>query len=120
MYALAVSVSVVLTNLVLRPLAYKWGPGKSLEITYQLGLTCGSKDETQLRALLLPACEKNHMKINSLSSQQLESGDHVRVTAELKAPVRSDAKLEQMVAKISLEVGVDAASWRAEAPVSIE
>ena len=120
MYALAVSVSVVLTNLALRPLAYKWGPGTSLETTYQLELTCGSKDETQLRALLLPACEKNRMTINSLTSQQLEPGDNVRVAAELKAPVRCDEKLEQMVAKISLEIAVNAASWRAEAPVSIE
>jgi putative Mg2+ transporter-C (MgtC) family protein len=120
MHALAVASSVVLTNLALRPLAYKWGPGKSLEIIYSLELTCGSKDETQLRALLLPACEKNHLTVNSLTSQLLEPGDQVRVAAELKAPVRNDRKVEEVIARMSLEVGVSAVSWRAQSDVSIE
>src|SRR6266849_2763733 len=44
LYSVAVAVAVVLTNLALRPLAYKWGPAnKSLETNYQLELTCESK-----------------------------------------------------------------------------
>jgi putative Mg2+ transporter-C (MgtC) family protein len=120
MYALAVAVSVVLTNLALRPLAYRWGPGTTLETSYRLELTCESKDETQLRTLLLPACEKSNLKINSLSSEPLEPGDRVRVSAELKSPVRKDEKVEQVVARVSLAIGVSAVSWRAEPRVAVE
>jgi len=120
-YSGAVAVAVVLTNVVLRPLAYKWGPErKSLETNYQLDLTCGSKDDAQLRALLLAATESNHLAITSLTSELLEPGDRMRVTAQLKAPVRNDEKVEQLVGRISLEIGVSATSWHVETPLAIE
>jgi len=121
LYSLEVTDAVLVTNIALRPLAYKWGPGKqTLETNYQLELTCGLKDEAQLRALLLPAVESNHLAITSLASQLLEPGDRVRVTAELKAPKRNDETIEQLVARISLEVAIIGASWRVETPLAIE
>ena len=83
-------------------------------------LSCGLKDEAQLRALLLPACESNQMTVTSLGSEMLEPGERVRVIPELKAPTRNDENVEKVVARLSLEIAVNAASWRAEAPVAIE
>jgi len=121
LYSLVVAVAVVLTNVALRPLSYKFGPGKkSLETTYHLELTCSSKQEAQLRALLLPAVESNHMVLNSLTSQLLEPGDRARVTVEMTAPNRNDERIEQLVARISLEIGVNLVSWRVETPLAIE
>jgi putative Mg2+ transporter-C (MgtC) family protein len=121
LYAATVGVAVVLTNIALRPLAYKWGPAnKSIETNYELDLICESKDETKLRALLLPAIEASHLLIASLTSQQLETGDRVRITAALKAPNRNDEILEQLVGRIALEIGVSSISWRVETPLAIE
>ncbi|HEY6391754.1 MAG TPA: MgtC/SapB family protein [Bryobacteraceae bacterium] len=121
LYSVAVAAAVVLTNVALRPLAYKWGPGrKSLETNYRLELTCSLKDEAQLRALLLPAVESNHLAITSLSSQLQEPGDRVQITVELMAPNRNDENVEQLVARISLEIAVSAVSWRVETPLAIE
>jgi len=120
LYSLAVAAAVLLTNVALRPLAYKWGPGrKSIETNYQLELTCGSKDEAQLRALLLPAVESNHLAITSLSSL-LEPPDQVRIIVEMTAPNRNDGNVEQLAARISLEIAVSAVSWRVEIPTAIE
>jgi putative Mg2+ transporter-C (MgtC) family protein len=121
LYAATVGLAAVLTNIALRPLAYKWGPAnKSLETNYQLELTCESKDETKLRAVLLSAIEANHLVITSLTSQRLETGDQVRITAGFKSPTRNDQSVEHLVARIGLEVGVTAITWRVEIPSSIE
>jgi len=111
----------VLTNIALRPLAVKWGPeNKSLETNYQLELTCASPYETQLRALLLPTIETNHLVITSLTSQLLDPGVQVRITAGLKSPNRNDQSVEHLVARIGLESGVTAITWRVEIPSAIE
>ena len=121
LYAATVGVAAVLTNIALRPLAIKWGPAnKSLETNYQLELTCASPYETELRALLLPAIETNHLVITSLTSQLLEPGDQVRITAGLKSPNRNDQSVEHLVARIGLESGVSAITWRVEIPSTIE
>ncbi len=121
LYAATVGVAAVLTNILFRPLAYKWGPAnKSLETNYQLEVTCESKDETSLRALLLPAIEANHLVITSLTSQLLEPGNRVRITAGLRSPNRNDVSVEHLVARIGLENGVSAITWRVEIPSAIE
>ncbi len=121
LHAATVGVAAVVTNIALRPLAYKWGPAnKSLETNYQLELTCDSKDETNLRAVLLPAIETNHLAITSLASQRSETGDRVRITAGLKSPTRNDQSLEHLVARIGPEAGVSSITWRVEIPSAIE
>jgi putative Mg2+ transporter-C (MgtC) family protein len=121
LYAATVGVAAVLTNVALRPLAYKWGPAnKSLETNYQLELTCDSKNETKLRALLLSAIATSHLMVTSLTSQQMETGDRVRITAGLRAPNRNDEILEQLVAGIGLKMGVTSITWRVEIPPPIE
>jgi putative Mg2+ transporter-C (MgtC) family protein len=121
LYAATVGVAAVLTNIALRPLAYKWGPANmSLETNYQLELTCPSQDETKLRALMLPAIEANHLVITSLTSQLLETGDLVRITAGLRSPNRNDEAVEHLVARIGLEIGVTSITWRVEIPSTIE
>ncbi len=121
LHAATVGVAAVLTNIALRPLAYKWGPAnKSLETNYQLELTCASHDETKLRALLLPAIETSHLVITSLTSQVLETGDRVRIIAGIKSPTRNDESVEHLVGRIGLEMCVTAITWRVEIPSAIE
>ena len=116
-YAIVTAVAVVLTNMLLRPLAYKLRPElREGETCYHFQLTCAAKDETQMRALLLNAVDHNHVTLSALNSEDLDRGEHVRVSAEIKSPQRNDACLEQLVARVSLEAGVNAVSWRIDTP----
>jgi putative Mg2+ transporter-C (MgtC) family protein len=114
-YAVAMAMAVLLTNAVLRPLAYKLRPGlKEVETNYHLELTCAAKDETQVRALLLSAVDHNHVSLTSLNSEDLEPGNRVRVSAAIKTPSRNDDCLEQVVARVSLEQSVNSVRWSVE------
>jgi putative Mg2+ transporter-C (MgtC) family protein len=114
-YGVAMAMAVLLTNAVLRPLAYKLRPDiKEIETYYHLELTCAAKDETQVRALLLSAVDQNHVALTSLNSEDLEPGDRVRVSAAIKTPGRNDDCLEQVVARVSLQQSVSSVRWSVE------
>jgi putative Mg2+ transporter-C (MgtC) family protein len=114
-YAVVMAVAVLFTNVALRPLANKLRPElKEVETNYHLELTCAAKDETQVRALLLSAVDQNHVALTSLNSEDLEPGNRVRVTAEIKSAGRNDDCLEQIVARVSIEQSVTSVRWRVE------
>ncbi len=118
LYSVALAVAAILTNVALRPLAYKLQPElEARETNYILRLTCSAKDETRIRALLLGVTERNGVSVTSINSEDLESSDRVRVIVNLKAPGRNDQCMEQLVAKLSLEPSVSAVSWTVETPV---
>lgn len=117
-YSVLVALAAVLTNITLRPLAYKLHPGlQSSETSYILQLTCSAKEETQMRSLLLSAVEHNGISLVSMTSEDLDAGMRARVSASLRSPQRNDQGLEQLVARLSLESCVSSVSWRLETPV---
>lgn len=114
-YAVILALAVLVTNIALRPLAYKLRPEiKDLETNYHLELVCGAKDETQVRALLVAAIDRNHVALTSLKSEEVEPGNRVRVSAEIKSPSRNDDCLEQVVARVSIEQSVSSVRWSVE------
>jgi putative Mg2+ transporter-C (MgtC) family protein len=114
-YAGVLAVAVLFTNVALRPLANRLRPAmKEEETYYHLELTCAAKDETQVRALLLSAVDQNHVALTSLNSEDLEEGNRVRVSAEIKTADRNDDCLEQIVARVSIEQSVTSVRWRVE------
>ena len=114
-YAGVLAVAVLFTNVALRPLANKLHPAmKEEETYYHLELTCAAKDETQERALLLSAVDQNHVALTSLNSEDLATGNRVRVSAEIKSAGRNDDCLEQIVARVSIEQSVTSVRWRVE------
>lgn len=117
-YAIVLALAVLLTNVALRPLAYKLRPAMiEMEANYHLELICAAKDETQVRALLLNAVDINHVALTSLNSEDLEPGDRVRVSAEIKSLNRNDDCMEQIVARVSLEQSVSSVRWSVEPAV---
>ena len=71
----------------------------------------------QVRALLLSAVDQNHVALTSLNSEDLEPGNRVRVSAEIKSAGRNDDCLEQIVARVSIEQSVTSVRWRVEPAV---
>ena len=108
-------ITAVWVKIALRPLAYKLRPGiKEEETNYHLELICAAKDETQVRALLLDAVDRNHVALTSLDSEDLEPGNRVRVSAKIKSPGRNDDCLEQIVARVSIQQSVSSVRWRVD------
>jgi putative Mg2+ transporter-C (MgtC) family protein len=111
------TIAVLLSNTLLRPLGYRINQqplkGTELELCYQCSLTCHSKDEAHVRALLLQSLGTSHLKLRSLHSEDLEDvQDRVEVEAEMVTQNRDDQLLEQIISRLSLEPSVTAASWR--------
>ena len=66
------------------------------------------------RALLLQSTSNGQLSLRRLDSIDLEDSGRVEVTAQLTSQSKSDAVLEQVVGRLSLEATVSAASWSVE------
>ncbi len=106
---------VVLVNLTLRPLVriINRQPITQAEtdLHYRVRVVCRSPEEAHVRALLLQSTGNGQLSLRRLDSTDLEESGRVEVTAQLTAPSKSDAILEQVVGRLSLEPTVSAASW---------
>ena len=114
LYALVLACAVLLTNIVLRPLAYRLYPpqaGGAEEVTYAFELICRPDDEAHMRALLLQAMVRSSLILTALRSEDMEGGPKLKVTAQIRGVGRQDEALEQLVARLSLEPGVSSVSW---------
>jgi putative Mg2+ transporter-C (MgtC) family protein len=115
LYAVFVAAAVLLTNVVLRPIAYRIYPsqqtGIEQEVTYLCELVCRSEDEARVRTLMVQAMSDNPLTLLGLKSEDIESTNKLRVTAQLRGLGRQDKALEQMIVRLSLEAGVSSVSW---------
>lgn len=106
---------VILINLALRPLVrlINRQPISQAEtdLQYRVRVVCGNPEEAHVRALLLHSTSNAQLSLRQLDSTDLEQSRCVEVIAQLTAQSNSDAVLEQIVGRLSLEPSVSAASW---------
>jgi putative Mg2+ transporter-C (MgtC) family protein len=118
-YAALAATFVIFANLGLRPLVRiinRQPIGQTeVDIAYRVRVVCRSPDEAHIRALLLQAAGTGQLSLRRLESIDVENTDRVEVAAHLTAQARSNAMLEQIVGRLSLEPTVSAASWSMEA-----
>ncbi|HIK38563.1 MAG: MgtC/SapB family protein [Geminocystis sp.] len=111
------ALSVLATNLFLRPLGYLINQqplkGTEIELCYRCDVVCRAEVEAHVRALLLQSMGGGKLQLRSLYSEDLENKpDCVSVEAELISQERNDALLENIVSRLSLEPGVVSIRWR--------
>lgn len=113
LYAIVLVAGVLVTNTVLRPLAYKLHPPTPVatpeEINYHLEFVCRTPDEARMRALLLQTVGRLPLTLYALRSEDRARG--VLVDADLRLIGRNDELLEQIVSRLSLEESVSSISW---------
>jgi putative Mg2+ transporter-C (MgtC) family protein len=107
---------VVLVNLTLRPLVRIINrqpiAQSETDLHYRVRVVCRSPEEAHIRALLLQSTGNGgQLSLRGLDSTDLAEGERVEVVAQLTAPSKCDAVLEQVVGRLSLEPTVSAASW---------
>src|SRR5579863_5417300 len=121
LHALILAVAVLVTNVILRPLAYRLYPaqasGEEQEVTYGFELACRQDDEAHMRALLLQAMSRSSLTLTGLRSEDIEGTPKMKVTAQIKGLGRQDEALEQLVVRLSLEAGVSSVSWAVHSQV---
>jgi putative Mg2+ transporter-C (MgtC) family protein len=103
-------VTVVLTNTVLRPLAYRLHPVlpevAPLETLYEIKLTCRSASAAHLRALLLTAITHSSVSLQAIHSEEDELSEKTRLRAEVTTVGRNNEAIEQIVMRLSIEDAV--------------
>ena len=124
MLSAAGTMGVLVTNLVLRPLAYRINrvstEAEKQEILYRFRCTCRATEEAHIRALLLQNVGITPLALLALHSRDHETGVRVDVQADMKVIGRQDEYLEQIVTRLSLESSVTAISWKVIAALDAE
>ncbi len=120
-YGATVAGVVLLTNVVLRPLAYRLYPiqqtSPEQESIYNFELVCRSEDEVRIRALLTQEIARTTLALSALKSEDIEGTAKLKVAAQIRGFGRQDQPLEQLIARLSLEAGVTAVSWALSAQI---
>ncbi len=107
---------VIGTNLLLRPLVRlvnkRLPAAGDGETHYTVEIACRGADEAQMRSVLLNALSQAGLGLRRLDSEDIPDTSKVTVTAQAVAARRTDAALEQIVGRLSLEPNVSAATWQ--------
>ena len=115
LYGVCVAVAVLITNVVLRPIAYRLHPiqhvGVEEEVTYLCELVCRAEDEAHIRPLLVQTMAQNPLTLVGLKSEDIEGTAKMKVVAHIRSLGRQDQVLEQLIARLSFEPSVSSVSW---------
>jgi len=113
--AALVAIAVLLTNTVLRPLAYRLHPvlpaAEPSEVLYEINMTCRGTEETHLRALLLATITHAPATLQAIPSEDEVTGDRTRLRAEVATRGRQNDIVEGIALRLSIEPGVMSLSW---------
>ena len=113
--ALALAFAVLLTNVVLRPLAYRLHPvlpdTTPVETLYQVQLDCKVSAAAHIRALLLSTITRLPVTLQSIHGEQDDTNEQAHIRAEMTTAGRNNEAIEQVVLRLSIEDDVSALSW---------
>src|SRR3984885_13253636 len=114
-WALVLALAVPLTNVVLRPLAYRIHPVlpdvAPVETLYQVQLDCKVSAAAHIRALLLSTITRLPVTLHSIRGEQDDRNEQAHIRAEMTAAGRNNEAIEQVVLRLSIEDDVSTLSW---------
>jgi putative Mg2+ transporter-C (MgtC) family protein len=113
--ALVLASVVLLTNMVLRPLAYRLHPvlpeATPIETMYEVRLACKVSAAAHIRALLLSTITSLPVTLQSIRGEPNEASDATNIRAEMTTVGRNNEAIEQVVMRLSIEDDVSTLSW---------
>ena len=113
--ALVLAFAVLLTNMVLRPLAYRIHPvlpaATPVETVYEVKLACKASAAAHIRALLLSSITHLPVTLQSIHGEQDDANDRAHIRAEMTTAGRNNEAIEQVVMRLSIEDAVSTLSW---------
>ena len=115
--------TILVTNIVLRPLAYKFHralpSSEHSDTLYEMVLTCRCADEVHLRALLLGSMAQEPATLQAIHSDNEPGSDRTRLRAEISTQGRQNELIEKIALRLSIEPGIASMSWSV-VPMAIE
>jgi putative Mg2+ transporter-C (MgtC) family protein len=113
--ALILAIGVLLTNVVLRPLAYRLHPvlpdATPAETMYEVRLACKESATGHIRSLLLSTINGLPVTLHSIYSEADGNLEQTHLRAELITAGRNNEALEQVVMRLSIEDDVSNLRW---------
>lgn len=113
--SMILAAGVLLTNLLLRPLAYRLHPVLPEvipdETLYEVRLACRTRSAPHIRALLLSTIARLPVTLQSIHGEQDDTRDQTHLRAEMTTAGRNNEALEQVVIRLSIEDDVANLSW---------
>ncbi|WP_024613555.1 MgtC/SapB family protein [Clostridium sp. Ade.TY] len=114
-YAIVAAIAIVLSNIILRPIAKKMYHVKNSntdgEYLYGISIKCLESEEFNIRSLLMQMVGEEKILLKKLESTEIESESKVRVKAEIISIEKSDMIIERIIGVLSLEQGVISVGW---------
>lgn len=120
--AVACTVFIVATNLLLRPLA--WSIKKRLELpamtehkhthAYNVTVVCQSHGQEHIRAVLLQEIHDGELHLQKLESKTAATLDGMEINLTLISRHNKDMVVERMISHLSLQPSVTTARWGTE------
>lgn len=116
--ALVTTLFVVLTHLLLRPLALQLGKvvsfpkSEAIQTEYIISIKCKEKVENHLRVLLMQYLgNDDKLMLQSLSSSEEENPANAFITAAIITAGQQDYLMEKMTSRLTIEQDVMKVSW---------
>ena len=115
-FALMATAAVLIVHVLGRPLGRlidRDNPAEEDEDLqpYRLHLSCRPKSEQHVRALIVQHTSGHDLILRGIRATRPEEGGHVQLSAQLLVDDNAPARLEQLVARLSLEPGIHSVHW---------
>jgi putative Mg2+ transporter-C (MgtC) family protein len=115
-YGVIGAAAILFANVVLRPIAQQINrrSAEDTEIvsSYEVRAICRQDVEDQVRAAAIEAIKANGILLQAVYSEDVGGSDRVEIVADATATGRVDGRLEKIVARVGIEPGVSAISWK--------
>jgi putative Mg2+ transporter-C (MgtC) family protein len=112
---LLLALAVLLTNTVLRPLAYKLHPvlplAEASETLYSIQLICQESVEVHMRSLLMATISQSKVSLQAIHSVDDPAASQVRLSADVTTLGRQSNEVESIALRLSIEPGVSSLTW---------
>lgn len=111
--------AVLITNIVLRPLAYKFHPHQpprdDQAITYHLALVCDSQQQPQIRQRIIASLEGTMLTLEGLQTEPASEPSSIRLSATVHCVGRQDQVIEGLANILASQFDISSSSWTATA-----
>jgi putative Mg2+ transporter-C (MgtC) family protein len=116
--ALIVTIAIISTHLIMRPISDKlskinsYKKGKREESFYLLTILCKEPIESQVRSFLVQYLDSSDKYLlRSISRKRAENAGNIIVEIKFSTVGRQENMLESLIQKLTVEMGVEQATW---------
>jgi putative Mg2+ transporter-C (MgtC) family protein len=113
-FAIVLAAAVVMTNILLRPIAYRLHPvlpeAEPIETSYEIELVTRASDEIALRSVLLAAIQTTSVSLQSVYSE-VSPDERATIRAEVRSVGRRNDLVEQIVLRLSVDERTTSVRW---------